>query len=304
MWQQLVIESDRDQAILISDLMTAFGAQSVSLQDRQDEPVFDRLDGDQPLWSQTTVSGLWPESADLESVVNKLGEAIAPFPLPHWRVETLVDQKWERVWLDRYQPININNRLWICPIGTQPKQSKPPNWGSQPPGEALPTIYLDPGLAFGTGTHATTQLCLEWLTKQNLGNHGVIDYGCGSGILAIAALKLGADKAIGIDIDARAVEISRENAKNNAIADRYTAYLPADITNNLQAEVVIANILAEPLMALAAKLKKMVVANGQLVLSGLLEEQVEQVRACYQQVFDLRLETREGWALLAGPRKS
>ncbi len=295
MWQQLVIESNRDQAILISDLMTVFGAQSVSLQDRQDEPVFDRLDGNQPLWSQTTVSGLWPESVDLKTVVNKLGEAIAPLPLPHWRVETLVDQQWERVWLDRYQPININNRLWICPAD---KQSR------QPDGENLPTIYLDPGLAFGTGTHATTQLCLEWLSKQNLGSRDVIDYGCGSGILAIAALKLGADNAVGVDIDARAVEISRENAKTNAVTDRYTAYLPADITNNLQAEVVIANILAEPLMALAPVLEKMVVTDGQLVLSGLLEEQVEQVKACYQHVFDLRLETREGWALLAGPRKS
>jgi ribosomal protein L11 methyltransferase len=298
MWQQLIIESNRDQAILISDLMTAFGAQSISLQDRQDEPVFDRLDGDQPLWSQTTVSGLWPESVDLKTVINKLAEEIAPVPLPHWRVETLADQQWERVWLDRYQPININNRMWICPIGEQSKQSR------QTPGETLPTIYLDPGLAFGTGTHATTQLCLEWLSKQNLGNCGIIDYGCGSGILAIAALKLGAENATGIDIDERAVEISRENAKTNAVADRYTAYLPADITDNLQAEVVIANILAEPLMALAPTLEKMVVANGQLVLSGLLEEQVEQVRACYQHIFDLKLETREGWVLLAGQRKS
>jgi len=290
-WQQLVIESDRDQAVLISDLMTTFGAQSVSLQDRQDEPVFDRLDGNLPLWSQTTVSGLWPEGVNLETVVRKLGEAIAPLPLPHWHAETLVDQQWERVWLDRYQPININNRLWICPVD------------GRPPGKTLPTIYLDPGLAFGTGTHATTQLCLEWLSNQNLEGCNVVDYGCGSGILAIAALKLGADNAVGVDIDSQAVKISLENAKTNAVADRYTAYLPADITDNLQAEVVIANILAEPLMALTPVLEKMVIANGQLVLSGLLEEQVEQVGACFRQAFDLRLETRDGWALLAGPKR-
>ncbi|MFV1997897.1 MAG: 50S ribosomal protein L11 methyltransferase [Acidiferrobacterales bacterium] len=290
-WQQLVLESDREQAILISDLMTTLGAHSVSLQDSRDEPVFDRLDGNQPLWSQTTVSGLWPEGVDLKTVICKLGEAITPLPLPHWRVETLVDQQWERVWLDRYQPININNRLRICPVGQQPR------------GKALPTIYLDPGLAFGTGTHATTQLCLEWLSKQNLGGCNIIDYGCGSGILAIAALKLGADNAVGVDIDARAVEISLENAKTNAVSDRYTAKLSADITNNLQAEVVIANILAEPLMALAPVLEKMVATGGQLVLSGLLEEQAEQVRAWYQHAFDLTLETRDGWALLAGPGK-
>ncbi len=195
-WQQLVIESSRDQAILISDLMTSFGAQSVSLQDGQDEPVFDLLDGEQPLWSQTTISGLWPENAELKSVIKGLTEAVAPLPLPHWRVETLVDQQWERVWLDRYQPININDRLWICPVD------------KQPPGVTLPTVYLDPGLAFGTGTHATTHLCLRWLTERNLANRSIIDYGCGSGILAIAALKLGARDATGVDTDARAIDVS------------------------------------------------------------------------------------------------
>lgn len=290
-WQQLVIESSRDQAILISDLMTRFGAQSVSLRDSRDEPVFDLLDGEQPLWSQTTVSGLWPEKAELESIFGRLTEAMAPLPLPHWRVETLVDQQWERVWLDRFQPININDRLWICPVG------------KQPPGEPLPTVYLDPGLAFGTGTHATTQLCLQWLTEHNLANRGVIDYGCGSGILAIAALKLGARDAMGVDTDARAVEVSRENAKTNAVDGRYTAYLPKAIANDLRADVVIANILAEPLMVLAPVFKKMVVSGGHLVLSGILEAQAEHVRACYQQVFDLALASKEGWALLAGPRR-
>ena len=155
-WQQLVIDSSRDQAILISDLMTTFGAQSVSLQDKRDEPVFDRLDGEQPLWSQTTVSGLWPEGSDLKAVIKHLDDALAPSPIPPYRTETLVDQQWERIWLDRYQPININDRLWIRPAGDKTKK---------PPGKTLPTVYLDPGLAFGTGTHATTHLCLEWMTN-------------------------------------------------------------------------------------------------------------------------------------------
>lgn len=290
-WKQLVIESSRDQAVLISDLMTSFGAQSVSLQDRQDEPVFDLLDGEQPLWSQTTVSGLWPENAELKSVIEQLTEAMAPLPLPHWRVETLVDQQWETVWLDRYQPISINDRLWICPVD------------KQPPGEILPTVYLDPGLAFGTGTHATTLLCLQWLTLLDLTDRSIIDYGCGSGILAIAALKLGAGSAIGIDVDAKALAVSHDNAKTNAVSSQFAAYLPTELTRDLQADFVIANILAEPLIALAPVLEKMVARGGQLALSGLLESQVEQVQTCYRQAFDLELQIKEGWAILTGPRK-
>lgn len=290
-WKQLVIESSRDQAVLISDLMTSFGAQSVSLQDRQDEPVFDLLDGEQPLWSQTTVSGLWPENAELKSVIEQLTEAMAPLPLPYWRVETLVDQQWETVWLDRYQPISINDRLWICPVD------------KQPPGEILPTVYLDPGLAFGTGTHATTLLCLQWLTLLDLTDRSIIDYGCGSGILAIAALKLGAGSAIGIDVDAKALAVSHDNAKTNAVSSQFAAYLPTELTRDLQADFVIANILAEPLIALAPVLEKMVARGGQLALSGLLESQVEQVQTCYRQAFDLELQIKEGWAILTGPRK-
>lgn len=289
-WQKLVIETNRDQAILISDLMTTFGAQSVSLQDQQDEPVFDLLDGEQPLWSQTTVSGLWPENAKLKSVVEQLASAMAPQPLPDWRVETLVDQQWERVWLDRYQPININNKLWICPVD------------KNPPDQNLPTVTLDPGLAFGTGTHATTQLCLEWLTTRDLANCRVIDYGCGSGILAIAALKLGAHDTIGIDIDAKAVAVSRENAKTNAVDDKYSAFLPSELKPDLRADIVIANILAEPLVALAPVLQEMVNEGGLLALSGLLESQVDQVRDCYRDSFDLELVIKDGWAILAGPR--
>ena len=291
-WQQLVIESSRDQAILICDLMTILGAQSVSLQDTQDELLFDLLDGEQPLWPQTTVSSLWPDNTELEVVIDILAVAMAPLPLPLWRVETLIDQQWERVWLDRYQPINIDDQLWICPVG---KQS---------PGQHLPTVYLDPGLAFGTGTHATTQLCLQWLTQQNLTDRRIIDYGCGSGILAIAALKLGASKAIGVDIDARAITVSHENAKTNAVAGHFNACLPANLDPDLQADFVIANILAQPLMALAPVLEKMVARGDQLALSGLLESQIDQVRDCYRGAFDLEPGIKDGWAILAGQRKS
>ena len=181
--------------------------------------------------------------------------------------------------------------MWICPV------DKPPS------GQALPTVYLDPGLAFGTGTHATTQLCLQWLTQHNLIDRSIIDYGSGSGILAIAALKLVARDAIGIDTDAKAVAVSHENAKTNAVDGQFTGYLPTNLMCDLQADFVIANILAEPLIALAPVLSKMVAQGGQLALSGLLEAQVEQVHEYYRHVFDFELEAKEGWAILAGPRK-
>jgi len=290
MWQQLVFETNREQADLLSDLLSEFGAQSVSLQDSQDDPVFDRLDGELPLWSHTIVSGLWPEQADLKKIVSLLKDSLAPNPMPPYRAESLADQQWERVWIGRYQPIEINHRLWICPVGKQPADTM------------LPTVYLDPGLAFGTGTHATTHLCLDWLTKQKLQGTSVIDYGCGSGILAIAALKLGARDALGVDIDTQAVDVSRENAKTNAVNDQYTACLPKALSDDLQAEIVLANILAEPLMTLAPRIVKMVMPQGKLVLSGLLEAQVEPVSSCYRHAFDLSLQVKDGWVLLAGPK--
>lgn len=287
-WQQLIVHTSREAAPVISDTMSALGAMSVSLSDNRDEPVFDRLDGEMPLWIQTTVTGLWPEGNDLDTVAERLRDVVGATAIVAIETKTLADQDWERVWLDRFQPININQRLWISPAELEP------------PGPALPTVYIDPGLAFGTGTHATTHLCLEWLTDIPLKDVTVIDYGCGSGVLAIAAIKLGAARAVGIDTDPRALEVSRENARNNGVGDRFTALLPQESPGGLAAPVVVANILAEPLIELARVIAAMVEPGGLLGLSGLLESQIEPVRAHYSTDFDLIPRIRDGWALLAG----
>lgn len=291
MWQQLIIKADRELAPIIADTMSALGAVSVSLSDSEDEPVFDRLDGESPLWSHTTVTGLWAEGDDIDAIVIALENAIAPEPLPPVTRAMLADQDWERVWLDRFQPININNKLWISPVDVVP------------PPPALPTVYVDPGLAFGTGTHATTHLCLNWLTEVPLKGLEIIDYGCGSGILAIAALKLGAARAWGVDTDPRALEVSRDNARQNDVEDRFEGFLPDAVPASLTAPVVLANILAEPLIELAPRLTSMVEPGGRIALSGLLAEQVALVEPHYEAGFDLHCELRDGWALLSGQRR-
>ncbi|KPK11256.1 MAG: hypothetical protein AMJ68_06585 [Acidithiobacillales bacterium SG8_45] len=291
MWQQLIIKSGRELAPIIADAMSELGAVSVSLSDSKDEPVFDRLDGESPLWSQTTVTGLWAEDADIDVIVAAMENAIAPETLPPVTRTALADQDWERVWLDRFQPIKINDKLWVSPVDIVP------------PAPALPTVYVDPGLAFGTGTHATTHLCLDWLTKIPLRDLNAIDYGCGSGILAIAALKLGAAHAWGVDIDPRALEVSRDNASQNGVADRFEGFLADAVPAHLSAPVVLANILAEPLIELAPQLTAMVETGGRIALSGMLAEQVDLVLPHYAANFDLHSELRDGWALLSGLRR-
>jgi ribosomal protein L11 methyltransferase len=291
MWHQLIIKASRALAPRISDAMHELGAVSVSLSDTEDEPVFDRLDGESPLWSRTTVSGLWKEESDPDLVIDALRDWLAPNELPAVEKRTLEDQDWERVWLDRFEPIKINDRLWISPVHISP------------PAPALPTVYVDPGLAFGTGTHATTHLCLKWLTQIELQGLDVIDYGCGSGILAIAALKLGARHAIGVDTDPRAVDVSRVNAHQNDVDHVFSAYLPEELPIASTAQVVLANILAEPLVELAPAITELVAPGGQLALSGMLAEQAEDVKKHYSANFELHCELRDGWVLLAGRKK-
>jgi ribosomal protein L11 methyltransferase len=194
--------------------------------------------------------------------------------------------------MERYRPLRFGQRLWVCP-----------SW-LVPPDLGAVTIMLDPGLAFGSGSHATTALCLEWLERQSLTGKSVIDYGCGSGILAIAALKLGARAAWGIDTDPQALAVSRENAARNGIGPELTLFLPAQAPADMRADRVLANILAGPLMELAARLTAMVRPGGGLALSGMLANQAEEVSKHYMQDFDLTLETRDDWVLLSGIRRA
>ncbi|MFI3247474.1 MAG: 50S ribosomal protein L11 methyltransferase, partial [Ferrimonas sp.] len=205
--------------------------------------------------------------------------------------EALEDKDWEREWMDHFHPMKFGHRLWICP-----------SWREAPEPDAV-NVLLDPGLAFGTGTHPTTALCLQWLDSLDLTNKQVVDFGCGSGILAIAAIKLGAADVVGLDIDPQALTASADNAERNGIKDKLTVYLPKDQPQDLQADVVVANILAGPLRELAPVISALVKPGGQLALSGLLQEQAEELRTIYSQWFTLNPTTIEGdWCRLDGQK--
>jgi ribosomal protein L11 methyltransferase len=289
-WLRLTLRAGRDQAEPASEAFEAAGAVAVSLEDAGDEPLFDTLQPEKPLWQVTRVTGLFPEGTDANDVAVTLAHELQLPSPPELESDMLADQDWERAWMDRYVPLAFGHGLWIVP-----------SWLAPPEPTAI-NIILDPGLAFGTGTHATTALCLEWLAAHPPRGLDVIDYGCGSGILAIAALKLGARRALGTDIDPKALVVSRENAERNGVADRLDLCLP-DALPATRAPLVIANILAAPLIALAREIGALPTADGTLLLSGLLTEQGDEVVAHYPGWRFDRVE-RDGWLLLVGRRRS
>ncbi|MGX2029711.1 MULTISPECIES: 50S ribosomal protein L11 methyltransferase [Methylocaldum] len=289
MWRQLAITVDESLAEPVSDLLSNLGAVSVSFEDAGDQPLFEPRPGETPVWRQTKVIGLFDADANTNrirnSVANQFGERVLQYQL-----EDLEDRVWERAWLDHFQPMRFGQRLWICPTGFEPPEPVAVN------------VVLDPGLAFGTGTHPTTALCLEWLDGQDLAGKTVIDYGCGSGVLAVAALKLGAAKAYGVDIDPQALTASDENARKNGVEDRLALGYPRELAA-VRADVLVANILATPLIELAAEISEKVRPGGSLALSGILATQVENVRAAYASQFDFSPPVvREEWALLTGAK--
>ncbi|POF51914.1 50S ribosomal protein L11 methyltransferase, partial [Vibrio vulnificus] len=256
-WIQIKLNATNENAELIGDmLMEETGALSVTFLDAHDTPVFEPLPGETRLWGDTDVLALYDAEADTQLIMsqikasNMLAEGFA------YKIEQLEDKDWEREWMDNFHPMKFGQRLWICP-----------SWRDIPDPTAV-NVMLDPGLAFGTGTHPTTALCLEWLEGLDLSGKTVIDFGCGSGILAIAAIKLGAEKVIGIDIDPQALLASKDNAQRNGVADQLDVYLPQDQPEGLLADVVVANILAAPLRELSSIIKGLVKPNGQLAMSG------------------------------------
>jgi ribosomal protein L11 methyltransferase len=275
----------------VEDACFAIGALSVTLADAGDTPILEPLPGTTPLWPATAVSALFADGTDpnevTEALRDLLGRDVAVTS------ETLADRAWEREWLKDFRPMRFGERLWICPGGQFPPTDTQPD----------PTIvWLDPGLAFGTGTHATTALCLEWLDREQPTDRRILDVGCGSGVLAIAALLLGARSAHGIDIDPQALIASTDNALRNEVADRLTLA-------NAQAEwgegydIVLANILAEPLIELAPRIAAATRPGGAVVLAGLLDAQAESVAAAYRPWFRMEApRDRDGWTSLSGRR--
>jgi ribosomal protein L11 methyltransferase len=286
-WLQVGVASQHPE--FAEEILLAHGAQAVSFIDAQDEPVLEPLPGTTPLWPRTLTLGLFPEQQDLSALEPALRELLPDGPRVELTRELIEDQDWVRVWLEHWQPLRFGRRLWITPHEKRGTIHDP---------DAV-IVTLDPGLAFGTGTHATTALCLEWLEAQDLRGLSVLDYGCGSGILAVAALVLGARSAVCVDIDPQALQATRENALANGVAERIETCLPEDF-EPFAADRVVANILAGPLIALAPRLAHCLRPGGRLALSGLLQRQAEEVRAAYLQWFDCDADgEREGWTRIS-----
>lgn len=288
-WLQLHTHTCRSAAAAVEAAMLAAGAVSVTLQDNADQPILEPGLGETPLWDEVKISGLFDAGVDTAAAL-RTATAHRGGVFPPHRWELLEDKDWEREWMRHYQPIQCTEKLWICPSWTTP------------PDPGAVNLSLDPGLAFGTGTHPTTFLCLQWLAGQPLAGKTLVDYGCGSGILGIAALLLGAAQALGVDIDPQALAATRANLQRNHLrAEQFPVYLPEHCPA-VGADLVMANILAGPLADLAPSLSELVRPGGQLCLSGILATQAAGVTGAYPQFeFEAPRQRRE-WICLVGRR--
>ncbi len=277
------------------DALLAAGAASITLEDDGDDPVLEPLPGSTPLWPHVRIKALFDAGVDRGALLAGLRSHLAT-PLPEAKFEHVADRAWEREWLKDFRPMRFGRRLWICPGGQRPRLDEAATDSC--------LIELDPGLAFGTGTHPTTALCLEWLDTAALQGAFVVDYGCGSGVLAIAALKLGAAAALAVDIDPQALIATRDNAERNGVVERLTVALPAAAAGP-KTDILLANILAEPLLELAPVFAERVATGGRVVLSGILQNQAAPVATRYAAWFDMAPATvRDDWARLDGIRRS
>ncbi len=287
-WIQAHLTVARDAAAAAEAGFERLGALSITLADADDDPMLEPPPGATPLWRRTRVTGLFPADRDPQALARHIRETL---PAGELAIERLEDRPWARAWLDHFRPMRFGHRLWIQPGNAE-----------RPTAKDAVVVELDPGLAFGTGTHPTTALCLEWLDGADLQGRRVIDYGCGSGILGIAALRLGAAEVTAVDHDPQALRATRDNAARNGVSERLRTHLPEDATPPA-AELVVANILANVLESLAPRLSGLVATGGDLVLSGILEDQAPAVQAAYA-AFDFHPpRMREGWALLHGTRR-
>ena len=288
-WRQFVMDLEALPPDAVEALFARHGAEAVTFSDGGDDAVLEPERGETPLWLETQVTGLFPADADFTALVADLGQAFGLREPPRHRIEELADREWEREWLRDFRPMRFGRRLWVCPHGEA---------ADDPDGVV---VALDPGLAFGTGTHPTTALCLRWLDDIDLDGLTVLDFGCGSGILGIAALKLGASSVVAIDHDPQAVTAARANAGHNEVGDRIRvdSALPDGTF-----DVVLANILAQPLIDHADWLTARLAPGASLALSGILAFQAESVRAAY--AASVRFEptaSDDGWIRLSGRKR-
>ena len=291
-WLQLRVHSRTPD--FAEEVLSAHGAAAVSMVDAEDSPILEPGVGETPLWPNTITQGWFADDTALEPIIAALRETLADEPDLHIESSLIEDQDWVRVWLENWPPLKFTGAtgrsIWVCPKEKRHEITEPD----------ATVLLLDPGLAFGTGTHPTTALCLEWLTEQDLRGKTVLDYGCGSGILAIAALLLGAEKAVGVDIDPQALTASADNAAVNGVGEKLKVFLPGDFTVQPH-DVLLANILANPLMQLAPMLAQCVRPGAPFALAGLLERHAEEVRAAYAPWFALAPDGgKDGWTRVNG----
>lgn len=289
-WRQFVMNLESLDPHIAERALEKLGAQSITLSDAGDDPVLEPGPGETPLWQSTRVTALFAGDTDINQVRMDLRQELDIAELPANYDESLADTAWEREWLKDFAPMQFGRRLWVAPAGMRVDAD-----------DAI-VVELDPGLAFGTGTHATTAMCLEWLEQRELKGKRVLDLGCGSGILAIAALKLGAASVHAIDIDLQAVTATRQNAHSNVVDEQL--FVATDLESAPGPfDVVVANILAGTLIELAGEICGRLVSGGELALSGILSAQADEVEAAYQDQIGFAMPAQtEDWARLAGVR--
>lgn len=288
MWFQLKIEHCPSEAVEeLSEELEELGALSVMLTDKNDNPVLEPEPGTTPLWPEVIIHTLYAQAEEAQHTKNFIANTR---PELQCTIEVLPEKDWERAWMDDFKPQRFGQRLWICPT-----------WLTPPEPEAV-NLMLDPGLAFGTGTHPTTSLCLTWLEQAELDEKTLIDYGCGSGILSLAAVKLGAKQVFAVDIDEQALQATHNNAQTNQINDSQLIITAPDLLQTT-ADLMIANILLAPLMKLKDRFHSLLKPGALLVVSGILTEQEQLLIEAYQRTFEL-IESKnlEGWSLLVFQR--
>ncbi len=292
-WLQLVIQTNTEQANTLSDILSYAGCSAVTLRDAADQPLYEPPIGETPLWNDTEVIGLFDTNTNMDKVLlhisNELGSC------PRYTLNPLEDKNWVREWMEHFKPTLFGERLWIVPSHHADEHLAQHTDSTN--------ILLDPGLAFGTGTHPTTAMCLEFLEQTPLQQQHIIDYGCGSGILAIAAAMLGASSVMAIDNDPQALLATEDNATKNSVKDLFQIQLP-EPTPTRQADLLVANILAQPLIKLASHLANLIKPQGQIALSGILAEQAETVLQAYSPMFEIQIyKQQDDWICLTGRKK-
>ena len=287
---EISLRIQRSQTLACEILLEELGAVSISLEDAENAPIFVEQVGSTPLWQNLTLTALFTEEIDLHSLQNRLQQALeAALEIKQREIQ---DQDWQNTWMQNFQPMHFGNRLWVCP-----------SWATYPDPFAI-NIRLDPGMAFGTGTHGTTALCLQWLATHDLCNKTVIDFGCGSGILAIAAYYLGAKNIYAIDHDPQAIKATKLNALNNNIGDECIHIRLANTPSEEKCDVLIANVLLKPLIEFAPLFASKLLPEGKIILSGILEQQFEELKAAYQPYFTIdTIHSKNEWLLIEASLK-